>query len=186
MNYERRLLKAGYTTIVASLVVVALLMLPGRAGASDVNFGPITPTPTPGTALPAFDVFGSAGSFLDHWRFTPTSTATFNLNNVNTSFGLFSGLDATLYGPGPTAIATDAPNTMVIGPTSLIAGLQYDLQISGMANAGASYYIGTGFLTSTGGPPPPPIPEPETYAMMLAGLGLMGYVARRRKLKGDA
>ena len=26
-----------------------------------------------------------------------------------------------------------------------------------------------------------PIPEPETYAMMLAGLGLLGFVARRRK-----
>lgn len=29
--------------------------------------------------------------------------------------------------------------------------------------------------------PAPAIPEPETYAMMLAGLGLMGFVARRRK-----
>lgn len=27
------------------------------------------------------------------------------------------------------------------------------------------------------------IPEPETYAMMLAGLGLMGFMARRRKQK---
>ncbi|MEI6724167.1 MAG: PEP-CTERM sorting domain-containing protein, partial [Betaproteobacteria bacterium] len=27
------------------------------------------------------------------------------------------------------------------------------------------------------------IPEPETYAMMLAGLSLLGFVARRRKLK---
>lgn len=27
------------------------------------------------------------------------------------------------------------------------------------------------------------VPEPETYAMMLAGLGLMGFVARRRKLR---
>lgn len=26
-----------------------------------------------------------------------------------------------------------------------------------------------------------PIPEPETYTMLLAGLGLMGFVARRRK-----
>jgi hypothetical protein len=26
------------------------------------------------------------------------------------------------------------------------------------------------------------VPEPETYAMMLAGLGLMGWTARRRKL----
>ena len=27
-----------------------------------------------------------------------------------------------------------------------------------------------------------PIPEPETYAMMLAGLGLIGFIARRRKI----
>ena len=27
----------------------------------------------------------------------------------------------------------------------------------------------------------PAVPEPETYAMMLAGLGLMGYIAKRRK-----
>ena len=27
-----------------------------------------------------------------------------------------------------------------------------------------------------------PVPEPESYAMMLAGLGLMGFIVRRRKL----
>ena len=31
-----------------------------------------------------------------------------------------------------------------------------------------------------------PIPEPETYAMLLAGLGLMGVVARRRKQQSSA
>ena len=31
-----------------------------------------------------------------------------------------------------------------------------------------------------------PIPEPETYAMMLAGLGLLGFMARRRKQKEAA
>ena len=28
-----------------------------------------------------------------------------------------------------------------------------------------------------------PVPEPETYAMLLAGLGLLGFMAKRRKLK---
>ena len=27
----------------------------------------------------------------------------------------------------------------------------------------------------------PPIPEPETYAMLLAGLGLLGFITRCRK-----
>ncbi|SDA20970.1 PEP-CTERM protein-sorting domain-containing protein [Nitrosospira sp. Nsp18] len=31
----------------------------------------------------------------------------------------------------------------------------------------------------------PTIPEPETYAMLLAGLGLMGFVAKRRNNKQD-
>jgi hypothetical protein len=35
------------------------------------------------------------------------------------------------------------------------------------------------FLQSNGGTPP--IPEPETYALMLAGLGLMGWTVRRRQ-----
>jgi hypothetical protein len=28
-----------------------------------------------------------------------------------------------------------------------------------------------------------PVPEPQTYAMMLAGLGLLGFRLRRRKLQ---
>lgn len=34
--------------------------------------------------------------------------------------------------------------------------------------------------------PTAPVPEPETYAMMLVGLGLIGFIARRRKQKLNA
>jgi PEP-CTERM motif len=30
-----------------------------------------------------------------------------------------------------------------------------------------------------------PVPEPETYGMLLAGLGMLGFVARRRKMKAE-
>ena len=39
----------------------------------------------------------------------------------------------------------------------------------------------TFFVTRVDVPVAPPVPEPETYALMLAGLGLMGAMARRRK-----
>jgi hypothetical protein len=39
----------------------------------------------------------------------------------------------------------------------------------------------TFFVANSGTPvPPTAVPEPETYAMMLAGLGLLGFIARRR------
>jgi hypothetical protein len=32
----------------------------------------------------------------------------------------------------------------------------------------------------------PPIPEPETYVMFMAGLGLMSFIARCRRKNGQA
>jgi PEP-CTERM motif len=42
-------------------------------------------------------------------------------------------------------------------------------------------FNGNGFLSLQYTAITAPVPEPETYAMLLAGLGLMGAVARRRK-----
>ena len=61
-----------------------------------------------------------------------------------------------------------------------------------VANGGASWTaLGLGAKTTWTETAPqvanlPAIPEPETYAMMLAGLGLLGVVARRRKQKSAA
>ena len=49
----------------------------------------------------------------------------------------------------------------------------------------ASLYV-TGQIGSVTPGPVNPIPEPETYALMLAGLGLLGAAAKRRKAKRAA
>lgn len=47
--------------------------------------------------------------------------------------------------------------------------LRVGLHVQGFSDGGSASFVTT------------PIPEPEIYAMMLAGLGLMGFVASRRK-----
>ena len=46
-------------------------------------------------------------------------------------------------------------------------------------------FVNAGNFTGTMTPVTEAIPEPETYAMMLAGLGLLGLAARRRKQKAE-
>lgn len=68
------------------------------------------------------------------------------------------------------------------GPTDgdfLRLGLHV-ISIAGLNDDSASF-LDTG--TGGGASPPPPIPEPETYGMLMAGLGIMAAMARRRQSK---
>lgn len=65
-------------------------------------------------------------------------------------------------------------------PVTLGAGEFIEI---GYGNAGSYLYDhGNIDVTITTGAVAAPVPEPETYAMMLAGLGLLGFAARRRTL----
>jgi hypothetical protein len=66
--------------------------------------------------------------------------------------------------------------TVVLNPISLLAG-SYTLQIKGtVAGLSGGSYAGVLNIAS-------PVPEPESYAMLIAGLGVIGATAKRRIIK---
>ena len=89
---------------------------------------------------------------FDGMAFTPV---------VNTTIPGFASVDYWSYGSAPAS------------PTV------HTLLVNGSSFGGGAF---TGSLALTVSPiVPPPVPEPETFAMMLAGLGTLAYLARRRK-----
>lgn len=58
----------------------------------------------------------------------------------------------------------------------ILGSNSFALHVQGLTEAqgGSAWYV------------PTPIPEPETYAMMLAGLGLLGFTAKRKKAQAKA
>ena len=124
------------------------------------------------------------GDFIDTFTFTPDatfgSTAQAFLANlsvtgsdassINFSGADLNGIDLTGFG-GPTVFGYAQGE--VLAPTNLLFNGPMVLTVMGSSNGGS--YGGTFNLNLA------PVPEPETYGMMLAGLGVLGFLARRRK-----
>jgi hypothetical protein len=66
-------------------------------------------------------------------------------------------------------------------PTSPPPASGFGFDIRWFEPTGEWAYLASGTLSGIS--TTSPIPEPETYAMLLAGLGLLGFTARRRQLK---
>jgi hypothetical protein len=62
--------------------------------------------------------------------------------------------------------------------------IQFSQGLAGAGYESDNHTFGT--YLSIGGTPISPVPEPETYALMLAGLGLVAMAARRRKAGATA
>ncbi|NVI80545.1 MULTISPECIES: FxDxF family PEP-CTERM protein [Janthinobacterium] len=124
------------------------------------------------------------GEFTDTFTFTPDatfgSTAQAFLANlsvtgsdaasINFSGADLNGIALTGFG-GPTVFGYAQGE--VLAQTSLLFNGPMVLTVMGNSNGGS--YGGTFNLNLA------PVPEPETYGMLLAGLGVLGFLARRRK-----
>lgn len=81
----------------------------------------------------------------------------------------------TVTGVNNTASGATATDKWSITTDALVAGTYY-IQVLGTVN-GAAAVTYSGDISGLAAA----VPEPETYGMMLGGLGLLGFVARRKK-----
>lgn len=162
-----------------------------------------TGTTTPGD--PTMQNTSGVFTDLSYTLYGYNGTATFGLDASNTPYetavelavlatgSLVSGSVATtLAGTGPqfspsataslTFMAGSGAGTFFQSPSPF-----YDLAFAAFTNTTSQVVaFNGGFAIQKGGGAfnfgaTPPIPEPETYALLLAGLGAVGFVARRRR-----
>jgi hypothetical protein len=81
-------------------------------------------------------------------------------------------------------IVTQNVDTLSLVGTGMVSGNGF-LDTHGSWNFTGNP-AGSSFTFSAGTGPVAPVPEPEIYAMMGMGLGLLGWVGRRKKLKERA
>ena len=137
-------------------------------------------------------VYLAAGNLLAYNILTGALTATFNpgagfgLDGTGVIISTDPGLD------GRIIAAMNSGDVNLINPLDgsfvniATGGTRLDYASADVTNgtlfidaADAVWRLSCGVNCSIGGPPP--IPEPSTYALLLAGLGFIGVVVRRRR-----
>lgn len=122
---------------------------------------------TQGVSSSGFGLFGPGNVFGGPNLAGPPSGS---LNGAE--YGLLSAGDNTATG---NAAITGSGGMIKNSVTFLLGSLPQGFLLENIRNV--SFQYGTS-LTE---PNIPAVPEPEIYAMLLAGLGLMGFIARRRQ-----
>lgn len=176
-------------------LVAALVFATASFGSSAVFAEDISQAPEALTLLDGSGFFGDSfamdnqgDTFSDRFTFSVTGVA-HNLDAIISSISgsASTGLDITGLG-----VYSEA-GTLIANGTSLMTGMNdvwtlstdglalgnYYLQVSGTMVSATSGSFGGAVMLQ-------PVPEPETYGMMLAGLGVVGWMARRRKVKPEA
>ena len=125
-----------------------------------------------------------AGAFVDTLTFTVTTASTFSGSITSVVNGTqdvdFTSIVVT---PGALSFASVLGDPVEVWATStagfgLTPGV-YTLTLTGTNSASVGSYAGN--LAVTPGLPSTSVPEPESVAMLFAGLGIVGLLARRRR-----
>jgi hypothetical protein len=152
------------TSFVDSLDISYTFTLAATSDLTALAYG--TPSSTVGGAYPNFYL-----STVTTYGGTPGGVDLFKS-------GVATEIQPSIYGAGSTAFVF----------TGLSAGT-YTLSFSAFTNTTTTNLITNTSSTSYGGKGifstqvvVSAVPEPETYAMILAGLGIVGFMARRRKV----
>lgn len=179
--------------------IVLMLAGAGSVHATVTDLGivvPAVPTSFAGSVLspgPFNDIFSfvlpaNGGSGYSILNFPLSITGVGDFNTVISSISLYSNADGILFNGDDTHLASflvPGGNTtnFTLGPNiggSLylsIGGSLY-LSIAGIANGSLDGLYNGSISVS-------PVPEPESYAMLLAGLGVIGTMVRRRPGSSD-
>ena len=115
-----------------------------------------------------------------------------NLGSLGTLHTTFTGMFLTWAGPNGVVGGGDdvfIKSSASPSPAHLTMQVTPSDSTFAIAAAGGNFYLDVvargdgslgGVYSGSIGVSAPPVPEPETYAMFLAGLGLMGVIVRRR------
>jgi len=125
------------------------------------------------TTVAAIETFNSTGGFT-----------TIEFDNLGLSLNSNTKYIAYLTSSDPTVTGIQLSRTQTTADTSGFGiGNAY---LSTTPGTGWQLpFSGNGFLSLQYTALTAPVPEPETYALMLAGLGLVGFVARRKQKKSQ-
>jgi len=168
------ILLAGTVTASSATNLSFLLGSGGTYSSSTSTFSPLPSSLNVAPALPIFGLVNSQGSAVSLNTLTSTYGTSFSQtagSSVHLAAGESYSFQAYVYSQSPQV----ALNRFSL----VVTGDDYGITSSTSQSTGTLHTL----LASQALPLIPAVPEPETYSMLLAGIGLVGAAARRRKGK---